>query len=1371
MAGTRPFFSYLRKHIWLVLIVSILLVMALLVGGARIWTKTDGGRNFVEAQIDGRKVGRVGTIEIDGLSGDPLKDMKVARLTLTDEQGVWLEASDLQLAWSPMALISRKLKLNLVSADKIHVIRKPVMTPETSNSSSSGSWSVSLADLRIDELRLEEGVAGPKAAFQIEGHLKVPEDRTLTASLDALPLEGAGDRITADLQRRASGAFNIEADIDAPSGGTIATLVGLAEGESANLKASASGTMDEGDGFAVLKIDGKKTAEITAKITSGNLLANANLDSSRLPVSHTIRDLIGTSAVLKLDADLERKRTPFTLTSDFATGHLKVAGTYQDGKRSKFDGPLDVDLKFFGLKDIASFEAAVAFKGQVSEPTGNLSADGTAVLTANAGSSLPFETLEGPVQVSSKGESVDFTANMTGTGVLKNNKTGSRLVGKAPKLSVSGSFDRTAGVLTLSPSTVQLARGSLAANGTIDTRQKTLNLKSQLKQVSGLLASTPELSASGSVGVTGTFSQPQIAADVDLTGVEAFNATVAQLVSDTPHLRANVVKAGDVYRIQRADIEGGVLALNGQGTYGPNGKIALNADFTQTDTTTLSGTDVNLSSGKIQITGKGGVDTISLTSQGGTLSRNGIDLTDLETDLELNNTNAGWAGPVTLKGMNDGDAVNITSQLSWADGVFSLQDVQGTYDTVNLSGGLIYGDERGLNADFVASGKQMNFGDRHIGEFNLDISLRRETKDALSVSASGIINDIWLSQGLRFDTISGKASNAPEGYNFSIDVQREHDKRPTQLTLLGSARFDGDYPNGQLEMDGTLLGEPIKSQSPITWRLGDAPAVDLNLLVLGGLIQADVEEDKDDARLTFKIDKLSLEPVLAALGLAAPDAVISGGGDLYLFGEDPHGKFVIAANGPLPGVKETFALDITGRLGEGKLVLNEVSSYGGELKLVSDLSIPIEARPGDVARPSMTEPLKGQTVMTGNLAALRSVALAYGHDIGGQINAKATLTGTLKKPVFEATADIQNGIYEFGTTGLRLTDLTLDAAYKDLQLSIDGKANGADGGSTNFSGTLSNKKSDLGVSFTNLLLYNRDGDTLRAGGKVSLTGDETSREVGGQINIRNARFSLDNLPSSRPQAIDVRWVEDDAKPEGASKLRQSLSLNLKIDAPRRVFLSGRGLESEWGLDLKLTGTPASPRLNGQATLRRGTLDLAGRPFVFDKGGVTFNGPISRARLDVQADRTVNGFTASVALTGSPTKPKFELSSNPELPQDEILSRLLFGRSSVDLSALEAAQLANSIARLSGNGSGFDPTAELQSALGVDRLSFGTNESGAAEVGVGQYLADDVYLELNSAGASGSSVEVEWEPRPQISVTSKTTTTGEAKVTVKWKKDY
>jgi len=108
-----------------------------------------------------------------------------------------------------------------------------------------------------------------------------------------------------------------------------------------------------------------------------------------------------------------------------------------------------------------------------------------------------------------------------------------------------------------------------------------------------------------------------------------------------------------------------------------------------------------------------------------------------------------------------------------------------------------------------------------------------------------------------------------------------------------------------------------------------------------------------------------------------------------------------------------------------------------------------------------------------------------------------------------------------------------------------------------------------------------------AGGEVTITGTPTGRDVSGTVAVQSARFNLDNLPSSRAQAIDVRWKENGDAPSAQSALRQSLTLDIAIMADRRVYVDGRGLESEWGADLKLSGTAASPRLNGTATMRRG----------------------------------------------------------------------------------------------------------------------------------------------------------------------------------------
>ncbi len=1370
MARTIPLPGLIRRHPWLSGFIAILVAIMLALLGLRLWIGSDGGRTYIESQIEGRKAGRYGTISIDGLSGDPLSELHVDRLTLRDESGIWLDARNLNIDWSPMALLSRKVRLDLARAETIEVLRRPVLSEPGPKQSSSGSWSVSLSEVGIGELKLAQGVAGPASAFAVEGRFAAPSGKTLHVALSAEPLEGAGDRIEVALDRNEAGAFTLDANIDAPAGGTLATLAGLNEGDAAALKAEASGTLKEGDGFATLTISGQTTADLTAKIAGGDLTANAKIDASHLPIASRLRDLIGPNAEIALTADTRKRTIPFSTRSKFASGRLSLDGNYLSRKNA-LDGPLLAKLDFSGLKALTGQDLRLAFSGEIIPSTKSPSADGKITLATMEGTNLPFEQLEGPLTVDTDGSRIAFSSVLTGQGVFRGNRTAEWMAGAAPTLDLKGAFDRENGDLTFAPSRVALARGSLTAEGRIDTRDRTLDLKGQLNGIRVPATMSSDLRADGSVTASGTLSSPLIAADLRVNGVGTLNGTLAELTGPAPRIRARIQRDADTWSFRSIDIAGDHLMVSGNGRYGPDGSILLSGRFSQSAPLTASGAQINLAAGEFRLAGTGGVQQVDLTSNGGRLVWQDIELDDLAVHMPLRKSGSGWQGPVELEGKRGGVPATLTTRLSWQDGVLKLSDITGDHATISISGDLTYGPEGQLSADLSASGDRYAFGERSIGEFRIDTALNRSPGEALDITASGEIADVVIAPGLRFDRVTGRARNAPEGYNFTTHLVRDHTARPSDLSISGSALLDAGTPSGQIEIDGTLLGERVVSQRPISWHLGDTPAVDVELAVFGGLIDATAEGAGDDASLIFRAESVDLSPVLASAGIAAPGSILNGQGKLFLFGENPRGDFALSASGPIPGVEESFDLDLKGRLGSGALTLNGHSAYGGELEVVSELTIPIEARPSNIARPDMDAPLRGTSRLSGDLAVLRSVALAYGHDIGGTADGKARISGTLRAPEITAGLGVEDGLYEFGTTGLRLRNVTMDASYAGNALSVGGTADGADGGTAKFKGRLSGDTTDLNATFSDLLLYNRDGDTLRAGGDITLTGDTDGRKVSGDLRVQSARLSIDNLPSARAKAIDVRWKEDGETEAPDSRLRRTLELDLGIKADRRVFISGRGLESEWGANLRLTGTPAAPRLSGQTDLIRGTLDLAGRPFVFDAGAVYFDGPIDRARLDVNAERTVNGFSVRVALTGSPLRPGFELSSTPDLPEDEILSRLLFGRSSVDLSALEAAQLASSIARLSGNSAGFDPTSELQAALGIDRLRLGTTEEGAAQIGIGQYLADDVYLELNSAGAEGSSVEVEWEPRPQISVTSETKTNGEARVSIRWKKDY
>ena len=142
-------------------------------------------------------------------------------------------------------------------------------------------------------------------------------------------------------------------------------------------------------------------------------------------------------------------------------------------------------------------------------------------------------------------------------------------------------------------------------------------------------------------------------------------------------------------------------------------------------------------------------------------------------------------------------------------------------------------------------------------------------------------------------------------------------------------------------------------------------------------------------------------------------------------------------------------------------------------------------------------------------------------------------------------------------------------------------------------------------------------------------------------------------------------------------------------------------------------------------------------------------------LDIKGVYTTSELEVTAGFQGPASDPELVLTSNPSLPEDEILSQVLFGKSQGSLSAIEAVQLASAVNELSGGGSGLDVVGSVRRFIGADVLQVGGGEDGP-EVKVGKYL-DGVYVGTKAGSTPGSSgVEVEIEITPNISVTSETT---------------
>src|SRR5690606_24679540 len=111
------------------------------------------------------------------------------------------------------------------------------------------------------------------------------------------------------------------------------------------------------------------------------------------------------------------------------------------------------------------------------------------------------------------------------------------------------------------------------------------------------------------------------------------------------------------------------------------------------------------------------------------------------------------------------------------------------------------------------------------------------------------------------------------------------------------------------------------------------------------------------------------------------------------------------------------------------------------------------------------------------------------------------------------------------------------------------------------------------------------------------------------------------------------------------------------------------------------------------------------------------------------------------ISGQISAPQVEFASTPMLPQDEVLSHLLFNRSIGELSPLQLAQLAAVAAQLVGGGGGPSFLDSIRMAAGLDDLDIVTDSSGGPAVRAGNYIQENVYLSVEG-GAGGGRVSID-----------------------------
>lgn len=1330
-------------------------------------------------------------IEIGDIGGDWPRRLVLEGVSVADSDGEWLALDRAVLEWNPNALWRRELHVTRLETERLSLSRVPGGEDEAADTGAGFSLPSLPVDLRFDhfafgDTRIGRDLIGEDITLDAEGDAIYAAGR-MKLMLDAERRDGKRGDVKAALDYRTGsqqGRIALDIRDGAPGQKGIAARLLPLDGLSA-LTLSAKGEVRDGLMTGALSLDGGRALRASASVHGGTKRGtslNLQLEAGGDVVADQLAFADNADEV-RLAAKLTpQRRGAYQLDiAALEAGPLLLTGL-ADIAPQRFGGwHLDSEGRLAGADRVAGLEDDTFLKELGWRAAGSTNADFNvfniedARITTDAGEvSFSGNATNGEDGFSLSGDGEADLTDLRPLGAI----AGQPMQGSA-KIDFAGvSFARGRGLIDIAIETSAIDAGSA-------------ELDALLAQG---LSGEARIGFGGGTTISVTELELQAGRKLDMKG--SFS------LADSGALR------GDA-RIEMADL-GAILGETAKGALSARAEISgiiekpdLTLDATLSQGA-LAGFDARqasftarLSEGKgplaFRLSGRDGTATLdtALTMPGDGGAR--FD----EIAVNLFGARLGGAVAVSPEGLADGRLTGERMNLG-PIGTLAGLEMEGRAN-LDITLGAAEGKQnlaltlasRRIEIDLTAPTTldrvtmDATLTDL-VGEGAVEATFAAESGEAgnthlteIAASASGPLDRIALSASIEGERLSLNT----ETMSLSLEALME----PSLLTVSTLDARTGEATATLGAPAKVELGDGLTRLRGLDMRFAGAEGA--------GSLTGDMTLRPRAATLSLTISELPLMLVSPLLPFEVLGGTLSGTVALDTGRESATAALrfsdaTLAEAGfeAQPSFNATFDAEWARR----RLSLRAEAHGVSETPFRLTASLPLIRDPQG-AFPLLPErgPVEALLTWEGPVASLMALADLPGQRLTGDAEIALSAEGDISAPLASGHIRLRNGTFENFSTGTLLRDLTLDVdgeRSETLAFRMSARDNGA--GRLTAEGTVSlaagaSPVVAIHTRFDNMHVVTRRDLVLAVEGDLSLTGAslppdlENPLKLEGTLTTTEARYLIPKQLPGGVSHIDVIIVQgpDEAdavpEPDEARPLPLALDVTLAIgNPPARV--TGRGVDSLWVGSVTVTGLAEDPLVKGTIRSERGTLDFAGKTFVLSRGVVTFAGerPINPA-LDIALDYERNGFSATVGLSGRGSSPRIDLNSSPSLPRDEIISRILFEKGVGELTAFEAAQLANTAAELSGGGlGGFGILSGVQNSLGLDVLRVDQGSSGGATVSAGKYLREGVYVGVaQGALASDSNVTVEIDITDNISVQTKVGNDASSDVGVNWKWDY
>ena len=324
------------------------------------------------------------------------------------------------------------------------------------------------------------------------------------------------------------------------------------------------------------------------------------------------------------------------------------------------------------------------------------------------------------------------------------------------------------------------------------------------------------------------------------------------------------------------------------------------------------------------------------------------------------------------------------------------------------------------------------------------------------------------------------------------------------------------------------------------------------------------------------------------------------------------------------------------------------------------------------------------------------------------------------------------------------------------RLNIDSFKGNIGGGTVTAQGGVAYRPSiqfDLGLAAQGARILYPQGMRENIDANLRLSGTTDTAVLGGAVHLADLSFT----PAFDLSSFVGQFGGGVAAPPSQG-FAQNVQLNVAVDSTSSVNLTSRTLSLGGTANLQLRGTAAEPVVLGRVNLNSGDIILNGNRFVLNGGTIQFVNPSeTQPVLNVSLTTSIQQYNIDLRFQGSVDKMRTQYSSDPALPEADIINLLAFGQTTEasNASATPANQAAESL--VAGQVSS-QLTSRVSKIAGISQLSInpvlaGSSSAGppGANITIQQRVTGNLFVTFstNVASTQSQTIQGQYQVSPRV----------------------